>query len=61
MNHLSTVPSILCAEAIRLSFEDMDFIVMCRLPWVEPEGPSSAPTNIYPEDMRMCLGSRMSL
>jgi hypothetical protein len=39
MNHLSTVPSILCAEAIRPSFEDMDFIVMCRLPWVDPEGP----------------------
>jgi hypothetical protein len=47
-------PPDLYAEAIRPYFDDMDFVVMYRLPGFD-EGSIVGTYNIYPDDMRMYL------
>jgi hypothetical protein len=53
-------PPDVYAEAIRPYFDDMDFVVIYRLPWLD-EGSIVGTYNIYPDDMRMFLDGRMSM
>ena len=54
-------PLDLYAEAVRPFIDDMDFVAMYWLPWLDANGSVVSAFNIYPEHMRQYLDGTISV
>jgi hypothetical protein len=54
-------PLDLYAEAVRPSFDEMDFVDMYFMLWLDASGSVVSGFNIYPEQMRMHLDGEISV